>query len=68
MEVLKSGKNCYAHKCGCQTVFAYGTEDIVDTKTWRNETEYYVICPICGKKVNVYLRNRLEVMQEEGLV
>lgn len=33
MEVLKSGKNCYAHKCGCQTVFAYGTEDIVDTKT-----------------------------------
>lgn len=67
MEILKSGKNCYAQKCGCQTVFAYGTEDI-KAETWRNETEYYVICPECGKKIRAIFRKRLEVMQEEGLV
>ena len=58
MKIIRSGMDAFIHECkNCRCLFAYGNYDVTP-KTWRNETCYFVDCPECGKKEEVFFKKR----------
>ena len=61
MKVLKNGKDkaFYAHCLGCGSDLEYTNDDV--TKEKGEFTTQYIVCPVCGEKLNANMETKEEL-------